>query len=283
MRQLLQTLTLALCLALPLAAQDTARKVTADQTIISTADDFKADIDAVPCDNKQRLNGVKTLFAKYGAPAEAVTVEAYKNVENVVVRLAGKSAETIVIGAHYDLAGDGSCGAIDNWTGVVTLVHLYRTLKSLPQFDKTLVFVAFGAEEKGLVGSRAMADAINKRKENEQYCAMVNIDSLGLTAPQALGNLSTQSLVTEAEAAAKVLGVPFSNIHVQGADADSSSFRARKIPAITLAAMPANWSAYLHTKNDQAKHINPMSVYAGYRVALSLVAKINDHACDAFR
>ena len=283
MQQRIPILLLALLLALSLVAQDTARSVVADQTMLSMADDFKADIDAVPCDNKERLNGVKALFAKHGAPADAITTEAYKNVENLVLKLPGKSAETIIIGAHYDMAGEGSCGAIDNWTGIVTLAHLYHTFKKLPQRDKTLLFVAFGSEEKGLVGARAMADAINKNKDNDQYCAMVNIDSLGLAATQVFENVSNKRLAQLAWDAADEQSLPFQRRTISGADADSSAFLKRKIPAVSLVGMPSNWQDFLHTKNDQARQVKLVNVYQGYRIALLLIAKINDQSCAAFR
>jgi hypothetical protein len=66
------------------------------------------------------------------------------------------------VGAHYDKVSDG-CGAGDNWFGVVAVAYIYRTLKDIP-LKKTLVFVAFEKEEKGLVGSRAMAEAIDKEQ-----------------------------------------------------------------------------------------------------------------------
>jgi putative aminopeptidase FrvX len=280
---LLKAITFTFLLALPVIAQDTARRIVADQTILSMADDFKTDINAVPCDNKARLDGVKSLFAKHGASADAIRVAAYDKTENLVVKLPGKSDEMIVIGAHYDVAGEGSCGAIDNWTGIVTLAHLYRTLKAVPQLDKTLLFVAFGAEEKGLVGSRAMADAINKNKHNEQYCAMVNLDSLGLAAPQVFENVSNKKLAALAWEAADEQHLPLRRMTIEGADADSTAFLKRKIPALSLVGMPSNWQSYLHTANDQAKHVNLTNVYHGYRVALALIAKINDQSCSAFR
>src|SRR4030095_6437012 len=100
--------------------------------------------------------------------------------------------EKIIVGAHYDKVADG-CGAIDNWTGIVAMAHLYKTLKEIP-LNKTVWFVAFGKEEKGLIGSRAMTEAI-KKEDVAQFCAMINIDSLGLTAPQVLRNLSNPKLV----------------------------------------------------------------------------------------
>lgn len=127
---------------------------------ISTPEQFKAEFDSVPCKNDDRLEAVKTLFGKMGAAPSDISMEKYKNVENLVIRKLGTSQEKIVIGAHYDKVPDG-CGALDNWTGIVTLAHLYRSLKDLP-LKKTLLFVAFGKEEKGLIGSHAMVEAITK-------------------------------------------------------------------------------------------------------------------------
>ena len=90
-------------------------------------------------------------------------------VKNVIGVLEGKGPlkdETIVIGAHYDhvgLGGRGSLapgskevhnGADDNGSGTVSLIELARRLagrkKKLP---RRIVFIAFTAEELGLIGS----------------------------------------------------------------------------------------------------------------------------------
>ena len=64
---------------------------------------LKGQIAAVPCvDNKGRLDAVKALFLKLGATEDDVRIEKLKDVENVVVTKRGKTAETIIVGAHYD-------------------------------------------------------------------------------------------------------------------------------------------------------------------------------------
>ena len=83
------------------------------------------------------------------------------------------------------------CGALDNWTGIVALAHVFRALRSVP-LKKTILFVGFGKEEEGLVGSHAMVDAIKKDGVSE-YCAMINIDSLGLAVPQVMEPLRAVS------------------------------------------------------------------------------------------
>ena len=247
---------------------------------ISTVEELKAEFNAVPCKDDDRLNAVKALFEKLGAPATEIVVEKFKGVENVSISKKGDTSEKIVIGAHYDKVSDG-CGAVDNWTGIVTLAHLYATLKDI-RLRKTVIFVAFGKEEKGLVGSHAMVEAIDKA-QLAQYCAMVNIDSLGLSAPQVLDNASSKKLRDLAAGLAKEMDIPFSYASVAVADADSSSFIKRKIPALTIHGLNNDWASILHSRNDQLAKVNPISVYLGYRLALALVGRLDAASCAEFR
>ena len=247
---------------------------------IATPEEIKAEFDSVPCNDSERLQAVKALFEKMGAPASEIRIEKYKTVENLVVRKAGASEEKIVVGAHYDKVAEG-CGAVDNWTGIVTIAHLYKSLKDAP-LQKTILFVAFGKEEKGLVGSHAMVEAIAK-DELPQYCEMVNIDSFGFAAPQVADNMSSKKLGVLTADLAKEMKIPFNHASIAGADADSSSFLARKIPAITLHGLSSDWRSVLHSRNDQPSKIKPASVYLGYKLALTLVVRLDSSACNAYR
>lgn len=253
-----------------------ARKAT-----FSTPEQIQEDIKAVPCkSNSERLKAVKALFEKMGAPASDISLEKINNVENITLRKQGSSSELIVIGAHYDKVSHG-CGAVDNWTGIVAIAHLYRTIKDVP-LKKSVLFVGFGREEDGLLGSREMVKAINKDQLG-QYCAMINIDSLGLGIPQAENGISSKKLVTRAADLAKRMQMPFQQGTIFEGDTDSSSFLARKIPAIALHGLSNEWRQVLHTNEDQMSKVNPTSVYMGYRLALALFGELENSACDAFR
>jgi len=247
---------------------------------ISAQDEIAQDIALAPCDNNKRLDAVKALFARMGASAEQVTVERLDDVDNVVIRKPGKSTETLVIGAHYDKTPNG-CGAIDNWTGIVTIAHIYRSLKDVP-LQKSLTFIAFGKEENGLLGSKAWVKHI-KKEETGQYCAMINIDSLGMAAPQVLENLSSKTLVNRTTELAKRMNLAFTKVNIQGAGADSESFIAKKFPALTISAITNGWGTVLHTSNDTAAKVNPASVYLGYRLALALIVELNGPPCGVSR
>jgi Zn-dependent M28 family amino/carboxypeptidase len=259
--------------AIPTGAQESGFR-------ISSLEQIKEDFSTVPCEDKKRLEAVKSLFERAGVPSSEVTIDKYKDVENFVWTRKGESAEKIVIGAHYDKVADG-CGAIDNWTGVVTLSHLYRTLKDIP-LKKTLVIVAFGKEEKGLIGSRAMVNAIDKDQAAE-YCAMINIDSLGLSSPQVADNMSTRKLGQFTEDLAKEMKMPFARASIPGADSDSSSFIRKKIPAVTIHGMTNEWPDILHSGNDQVSKINPISVYLAYRLVLAMVVSLDQSPCAAYK
>ncbi len=247
---------------------------------ISSAEQIKEDIEAVPCNNEERLQAVKALFERAGAPATDASIDTYKNVENFVVIKKGESEERIVVGAHYDKVSEG-CGAIDNWTGIVALAHLYRALKDVP-LKKTLVLVAFGKEEIGLVGSRAMANAMSK-DQAEQTCAMINIDSLGLGAPQVAENMSSRKLGEFVAELAKEIKMPFGHTIIKGADSDSTPFIGKKIPAVTIHGMTNDWHSILHSSNDRASKVNPASVYQGYRLALAVIVRLDQSLCSAYR
>jgi len=247
---------------------------------ISSVEEIKSEFNSVPCKDSDRLNAATALFAKMGAADADMSVEKFKNVENLVVRKQGTSQEILVIGAHYDKVEDG-CGAIDNWTGIVTLAHLYKSLRNVP-LEKTILFVAFGKEEKGLIGSRAMVSAINKA-QLPQYCAMINIDSLGLAVPQAADNMSSKKLELFVADTAKIMKIGFNHFTIQGADADSSAFIEKKIPAVTIHGLSNAWPTILHSRNDQPSKVNSTSVYLGYRLVLAMVNRLEESPCGTYR
>jgi Zn-dependent M28 family amino/carboxypeptidase len=270
-------LTLALFVlfiaAIPTSAQELNFKV-------STPEEIKEDFTTVPCEDKKRLEAVKSLFERAGVPSSEIKIDKYKDVENLVWTRKGESSEKIVLGAHYDKSADG-CGAVDNWTGVVTLSHLYRTLKDIP-LKKTLVIVAFGKEEKGLLGSRAMTNAVGK-DQAAKYCAMINIDSLGLSAPQVADNMSNSKLAQFTEELAKEMKMPFGRASIPEATSDSVPFVEKNIPAVTIHGLSNEWPKILHSGNDQVSKINPLSVYLAYRLALAMVVSLDKSPCAAYK
>ena len=261
-------------------SQETATTPKPPSISFSTDKEIKADIELVPCKNKHRLEGVKKLFLSKGATEADIKIEDFGYVKNLVVEKKGKVDETVIIGAHWDEAG-GGCGALDNWTGIVIIANLFRTIHKLDT-TKNYKFVAFGREEEGLIGSKAMAKSIPK-DEREKYCAMVNLDSFGQSFPQVMRNISDKRLLDLALKTAKALKMPTAKAAILGASSDSASFLAKIIPAISIHGLGNKWQSYLHTSRDKVKNVNHVSVYYGYRFALSFIAAIEARPCNAFR
>ena len=103
-----------------------------------------------------------TLNAKVNAKTEVIT--SY----NVVGILPGKTRpdETVIYTAHHDHLGIGLPdtngdriynGALDNATGTAHLIEQARAFARKPRTDRSVVFLAVAAEEKGLLGSEYYA------------------------------------------------------------------------------------------------------------------------------
>jgi Zn-dependent M28 family amino/carboxypeptidase len=257
-----------------------SRPARAGDLVYSTEQQIYEDAVAGPCSNDERLNAVIALFKKYGATDEEIVVTEAKNVKNVVVAIPGTGPGTVILGAHYDKVSVG-CGAVDNWSGVTLVAHAYKTLRQLRP-RKTIVFVAFGGEETGLRGSKAMVDSIPVA-ERTKYCAMVNLDSFGLSRPQIMENTTTPKLRDFVMAVADACKVPIATARIDSADADSSSFKKGGVPAVTLHAVSADWQRILHTNADKAERIRPASTYLGYILVLNVLVKLDACECDDFR
>lgn len=63
--------------------------------------------------------------------------------------------------AHYDSV-PFSPGANDNGSGTSVMLEMARVLKSVPS-DKEIRFIAFGAEELGLLGSSHYVDHLSEK------------------------------------------------------------------------------------------------------------------------
>ena len=109
---------------------------------------------------------------------------------NVVARRPGTGphkAEAVIVGGHYDHLGFGPAvrgdsiynGAVDNASGVSGVLALAEAfVTSGVRTDRSVVFMAFGAEESGLLGSGAFVERPTIPLKN--IAAVVNIDGLEL-------------------------------------------------------------------------------------------------------
>jgi len=126
---------------------------------------------------------VHDLFRSYGLPV-AMESFLYGGLQqfNVIATIPGRVSpdQIVVVGAHYDSysrqsAASSAPGADDNASGTAAVLELARVMAG-ESFDFTVRFVAFGAEETGLNGSRHHATQAHAR--GEQILAMLNLDMI---------------------------------------------------------------------------------------------------------
>ncbi|WP_323026672.1 M20/M25/M40 family metallo-hydrolase [Gelidibacter japonicus] len=113
---------------------------------------------------------------------------------NVVAYLEGNDPilknEYIILGAHYDHLGMGGpssksdkkntihYGADDNASGTATLLEIAEKVAvNKSQLKRSIIFIAFGAEEQGLLGSQYFVD--NPLVPLSQIKLMINMDMVG--------------------------------------------------------------------------------------------------------
>jgi Zn-dependent M28 family amino/carboxypeptidase len=96
--------------------------------------------------------------ADYAVASEVITSQ------NIVGRVEGdkRPDETIIYSGHWDHLGVGAAdakgdtiynGAVDNATGIAALIEIGRAFAHAPKPERSVVFLAVTAEEKGLLGS----------------------------------------------------------------------------------------------------------------------------------
>jgi Zn-dependent M28 family amino/carboxypeptidase len=121
--------------------------------------------------NKEARLYIQDAFRSMGLK---VTVQG--KYDNVVGELKGKeSPEKIyIIGAHYDHEEGDMPGGDDNASGTAGVLEAARVLSQY-QFESTIRFICFNAEEDGLLGSK---DYVSNHviAENETVAGMINLD-----------------------------------------------------------------------------------------------------------
>jgi len=206
---------------------------------------------------------------------------------NVVAVLEGADpalrAEAVLVGAHYDHLGrgdEGSAldgraihpGADDNASGTAALVEIARAFAAAggPRPRRSVVFVAFTGEEKGMLGS-----AVAAAHPGKAVVAMLNLDMIGRLRGGALevGGATTSPewrAIVEA-ANTERLALTFPQLLVP--NSDHAPFVARQIPALFMfTGMHGDY----HRATDTADKVNAEGIAAIARLAARVVRAVAD-------
>ncbi|MFC4558483.1 M20/M25/M40 family metallo-hydrolase [Virgibacillus kekensis] len=163
------------------------------------------------------------------------------------------TGQQIIIGSHHDSVPWGA-GANDDASGTAALLELARVFANTPT-DTTVKFVAFGAEEYGLWGSRRYAEAM-AAEEAEKTVAMFQLDMVGskdagdLVMFTADGKKNTVTDLGAAAGSRVSELVPYSEL----GRSDHVPFHNLGIPAALFIHTPLE--PWYHTEDDVLKYIS---------------------------
>ena len=173
--------------------------------------------------------------------------------------------EFVVCGAHYDsyVRAEGnydpdtlvSPGADDNASGVAGILSAARILSNY-EFERSIIFASWNAEEFGLCGSHAYAK--DCRKDSVDIVAYFNLDMTGYLNPG--DNIHIALIYTQCDSLLgefyKQVGhvytpnIPIYQDWLISGDTDFSSFNRNGYQAITPSEDVRHMSPYIHSIDD---------------------------------
>ena len=252
---------LLLCFPLILVAQEPSRQRIRKHVQFLASDAMKGRGTGSP-ENAKAAHYVEKRFRQYGltplgtngyrqaftAKVRRVVVpDSLRPAENVIGFLDNGAPYTIVIGAHYDHLGMGRQGssldslphdkihngADDNASGVAGLLELARYYaKNKVREPYNLLFMAFGAEELGLQGSRYFLN--NPTLPLDKLNFMICMDMIGRYNPErgvgigGYGTSATWPTVFDGVTST----IKFFTDRAGNGGSDNAAFYAKQIPVL---------------------------------------------------
>lgn len=190
---------------------------------------------------------------------------------NMIGVLPGKSKpdEYVIFSAHYDHIGiiapvgqdSIANGADDDASGVSAVISLAKYYKERNDNERTLLFVAFTAEEIGMIGSRYFSQQLNP----DQVVAMINIEMIGKDSrfgQNALyvtgfehSNLAKimQENVKNTEFTFHPDPYPTQNLFYRS---DNATLAAAGVPAHSFSTVQIENDEYYHTVKDEVETLD---------------------------
>ena len=176
-----------------------------------------------------------------------------------------RSLPLVVIGGHYDSVPAGP-GANDNASGTATMLEVARQLALFPEPGVAVRYVAWGAEEVGLFGSRDFVTRLSPA-DRARLKVAISIDMIAVGAQPAFGG--SEPWLTEAMARAESQGWRPENLSgFLRRLSDHASFLDAGLPGIMF-----HWveDPYYHTALDVSRNVQVYSLDLMGAIAIELV------------
>ncbi|MEP7163567.1 MAG: M20/M25/M40 family metallo-hydrolase [Ferruginibacter sp.] len=195
-----------------------------------------------------------------------------QKLKNVVAVLPGRSKkdEFVVFAGHYDHLGIGKPnkdqdsvynGANDDAAGTTAVIMLANYFSKIKDNERTLIFVAFTAEEIGGFGSRYFSKQVDAAK----VAAMFNIEMIGTESKW--GTNSAYITGYEKSDFGKILqaNLAGSNFHFEPDPyprqnlfyrSDNATLAELGVPAHTISTSKMDSEKYYHTQEDEIETLD---------------------------
>jgi len=262
--------------------------------IVFVAGEFQSNFSELRNIFEKRFTNGRTstkVFVLGKSNASEYSVQAMRKFEsikmtNVVGQLVGKTVadEMVVFSAHYDHLGiqkpiiDGDSianGADDDASGTTAVIELARYFKKIKKNNRTLVFVAFTAEELGGLGSQYFSQQLDPDK----VVAMFNVEMIG--KPSKWGINSAFITGYERSDFGQILqknlaGTPYTFNPDPYPEqrlffrSDNATLARLGVPAHTISTDQIDSDQFYHTVNDEVETLDMQNITATIRaIALS--------------
>ncbi len=205
---------------------------------------------------------------------------------NIISEIKGEIEDEIVcFTAHYDSVRF-SKGAYDNATGSATILELYKYyLNNKPK--RTLRFIWCGAEEMGLLGSKAYME----EHQNDPIRLCINVDMTAVNLGKDICCVTGDTnIVGYLDLLSKEVG-----FKLKARDgvysSDSTPFADKGIPALSFARLSNGFGAKIHSNKDNGLFLSSKYFYAtcdfikifADRMVNAVVFPINKHMPDKMK
>ena len=182
----------------------------------------------------------------------------------------GDSRPRIIVGAHHDKVAPGS-GVADNWSGIVILAALAEYFAT-ERLTSTLTMVAFGEEERGMVGAREYVQTLTGN--DQQVSAMVNVDTIGIR-DLVIDARSDSELQCIARGVAASLGSTVVSRGLREMSGDWEPFARHRIPILNFHSMQVMDLRHIHTSRDRPGIVDEQKLTAAYAVILNSIVAVD--------
>jgi Zn-dependent M28 family amino/carboxypeptidase len=236
-------------------------------------------------------NNIKPYFSTYRDKLTNFNKPTY----NIVGFIEGNDPvlkkEFVVLGAHYDHLGfsrnpvNGDKiynGANDDASGVTAVTEIAKYFNSTKSNKRSLLFVLFSGEEKGLLGSKDLARRLKLKAFN--IYTMLNFEMIGVPMQRSFPlyvtgyNKSNMAAKINQYAGKNIIGyLPSEESNQLFSRSDNYSFYTQfRVPSQTISSFDFQNFAFYHSVFDDISKINTRHMTSVIKNMLPVLEKISN-------